>query len=579
MKIRDENVMVLGGYGEVGNAVCRQLLPHKPKRLVITSLRKDEARHAVEELRKAPSGDSCEIIPFHGNLFVRWGLKDMTMSDISAKLGSLRLVVDDNLAELNKDILASSTLYRLIVEYRPAIIVDCITTATGLAYRNAYHQYEQFRASIASGGAPDHHADSAYRIFFTMSVPALIRHTQILQEAMKRAQTQLYLKVGTTGTGGMGLNIPFTHGEENPSRLLITKAAVAGAQTMLLFALSRTPGGPIIKEIKPAALIGWKGVGRGTIKKAGRPVKLYDCVPENAYRLVSGTPFRYIPETDMEHPSHGDELEGVYIDTGENGVFSPDEFKIITSLGLMEFVTPEEVAQTAILTIRGVSSSKDVLGALDGAVTGPSYRGGFLREFVLKRAASLGTGSPSYGLIGPRVSKLILEATLLRFTFHTMEDTIKAPPSVVACTLKEHLAKDRGTRQSALSIGIPILLPDGERLLFVRRKVKDKAWEEEPWIINQDNIERWASREWIDLRVGNMSRWQDRFRKMLREINEGAKDTSSRFDRENGFRFRDGTGKTMIDAGEVAAWVLIHEFGGGRIQAYTETGDRYAEPA
>jgi hypothetical protein len=31
----------------------------------------------------------------------------------------------------------------------------------------------------------------------------------------------------------MGLNIPFTHGEENPSRLLMTKAATAGAPTSL----------------------------------------------------------------------------------------------------------------------------------------------------------------------------------------------------------------------------------------------------------------------------------------------------------------------------------------------------------
>ncbi|OPY67447.1 MAG: hypothetical protein A4E62_02271 [Syntrophorhabdus sp. PtaU1.Bin002] len=572
MEIRDESIMVLGGYGEVGNAVCRQLLLHKPKQLIVTSLREDEVQGTAEELRRVSPGDSCEIIPFHGNLFVRWDLKDMALSEIFAKPESLRLVVDDNLAELNEDILTSSTLYRLITGYRPSVIVDCVTTATGLAYRNVYHQYEELRAAIAQGTAPDHHADSAYRVFFTMSIPALIRHTQILQEATKRAQTQLYLKVGTTGTGGMGLNIPFTHGEENPSRLLMTKAAVAGAQTMLLFALSRTPGRPIVKEIKPAALISWKGVGRGTIKKAGRPIKLYDCMPENAHRLVPGTPFRYTADADTGSLPGETELEGVYVDTGENGVFSPDEFKIITALGLMEFVTPEEIAQTAVLAILGVSTSKDVLGALDGAVMGPSYRGGFLRESALKRAASLGTGGPSYGLIGPRVSKLILEATLLRLTFHTMEDAVKAPPGVVARTLEEHLTSDRETRQSALSIGIPVLLPDGERLLFAHRKIKDKAWEEEPWIINQDNIERWASREWIDLRAENMSRWQDRFRKILREIKEKDEDTGSRFDRGNHFWSQDDADKTMIDAGEVAAWVLIHEFGGGRTHAYRETG-------
>lgn len=76
-------------------------------------------------------------------------------------------------------------------------------------------------------------------------------------------------------------------------------------------------------------------------------------------------------------------------------------------------------------------------------------------------------------------------------------------------------------------------------LLFARRRIQDKAWEKEPWIVNQDNIERWASRKWIDLRAGNTSRWQDPFRKIFQEIKKEDGDTSSRFDRGNDFRPRD----------------------------------------
>ncbi len=65
----------------------------------------------------------------------------------------------------------------------------------------------------------------------------------------------MYFKVGTSGTGGMGVNIPYTHSEERPSRVLLSKTAVAGAQTLLLFLLARTPGGPLVKEIKPTAAI------------------------------------------------------------------------------------------------------------------------------------------------------------------------------------------------------------------------------------------------------------------------------------------------------------------------------------
>jgi hypothetical protein len=101
---------------------------------------------------------------------------------------------------------------------------------------------------------------------------------------MRQSGTQIYLKVGTTGTGGMGLNIPYTHSESKPSRTLMSKSAVAGASSLLYLLMNRTAGGPVIKEIKPAALIGWKGVGFGEIKKHGKPIALYDCA------LADGVP-------------------------------------------------------------------------------------------------------------------------------------------------------------------------------------------------------------------------------------------------------------------------------------------------
>jgi hypothetical protein len=42
---------------------------------------------------------------------------------------------------------------------------------------------------------------------------------------MVKAGTGAYVKIGTSGTGGMGLNIPYTHSEEKPSRVLLSKSA------------------------------------------------------------------------------------------------------------------------------------------------------------------------------------------------------------------------------------------------------------------------------------------------------------------------------------------------------------------
>jgi len=41
------------------------------------------------------------------------------------------------------------------------------------------------------------------------------------------------------------------------------------------------------------------------------------------------------------------------VDTGENGLFSLDEFKVVTALGLMQYITPEEIAHVALHEIQG----------------------------------------------------------------------------------------------------------------------------------------------------------------------------------------------------------------------------------
>ncbi len=285
MEIEGKNVLVLGAYGEAGIAICRQILRYLPAELVLASLTEQEAQWALKEL--APETPSyCRVMASWGNVFVRWFLKDMRIADIVASKEHLRTVVDDNLNELTDDILSESTLYRLITEHRPEIVIDCINTATALSYQNIYHTYE---ARNRGGTDPTDAAAVLYQLLSATSIPPLIRHLQILYESMKKAGTRLYLKIGTTGTGGMGLNIPFTHGEENPSRLLMAKAATAGAHTMLLYTLSKTPGWPIVKEIKPAAMIGWKDIGKGIVRRGNRTYPLYDCRLEEAYRLTEGS--------------------------------------------------------------------------------------------------------------------------------------------------------------------------------------------------------------------------------------------------------------------------------------------------
>src|SRR5437764_4750868 len=87
----------------------------------------------------------------------------------------------------------------------------------------------------------------------------------------------------------------------------------------------------------------------------------------------------------------------------------------------MEYVTTEEVARTAILEIVGASTGRDVLAAIDGAITEPSYRAGVMREHAVREMRRLESEKrgevPSIALgdLGPpKLSKLLAEAHLIR---------------------------------------------------------------------------------------------------------------------------------------------------------------------
>jgi len=547
MEIRGSKVMVLGAYGEVGIAVTRLIIREGPSKLIISSLRKDE----VEEVKKEIGSSSefpCEIVTFWGNLFLSEEMKEITLKDVSDEK-DLFFMLEENFGELNEKILNRSTLFRLITEESPHIIVDCLNTASGLAYFDIYSLFEELKRVKMDQEALS--IPLACKIFLASGLPLLVRHVQILYEALKRAGVNVYIKVGTTGTGGMGFNIPFTHGERTPSMLLMMKSAIAGAHSMLLYVMSKTPGSPIIKEVKPATMIAWKRIGKGKILRGGKPIKVYDAPYETPFVLKRGSRFS-LKDLKMEGHETGEFLEGTYIDTGENGLFSIYEFKAVSKEGLMEFITPEEVAKRVLDCIKGASYPNDIITSLDSSVLRSTYKAGLLREVAIREMESLKIQGFSYGLLGPRVSKLIYESAILKECFRTANNLICQTPAYIAEKAKDFvLQKENHLRKEALSIGIPVLLPDGKTLLFAKREIHDKDWERESWEVQEEKIDLFAEKEWIDLRENNMKRWQDRMRRFL---STNASGTERK--------------EIAIDPGDLTAWVLIKEYGGGRRECY-----------
>ena len=569
MDIKDRSVLVLGGGGLVGSAICRKLVEEKPKRIIVTSLLRSETEDAIGALRKEFPGQPKDFfVPWWGNIFVRHSLKDIRREEILSEQRTRSMLIEDTLDELSETVLRRSTLFHLMKTHRPQVVIDCINSATAIAYqdifqsaRNVLQQVKKSKRQVNTSAL----TESIEHLLCTLYTPQLIRHVQLLYRSMHASKASIYVKIGTSGTGGMGLNIPYTHSEERPSSVLLSKSAVAGAHTMLLFLMGRTPDAPITKEIKPTAAIAWKRIGYGEIKRRGKPIELQDCPPSRAVALKDSLTLR---PPQAQRPSRRT-LKSVFIDTGENGLFSRGEFEAIATPGQMEFVTPEEIADAVVYEIKGGNTGHDIINALDNATLSPTYRAGYLFQGAKRKLEQLEkqykVDSVAFEILGPpRLSKLLYEAYLLKQLFKDMTTVMKTPAGILSKRIHAKILSDSSLRSRIISIGIPILLPDGTNLLR-GDEIKIPPFQGENEIpLTARSIDLWAHDGWVDLRVRNMDCWKTRFRKISQMVRRIPKDdTSSQY-----MNTREYWGNyATIDPGKIAGWIFSYEEKGMRMKA------------
>ncbi|HSH46841.1 MAG TPA: hypothetical protein VK966_13425 [Longimicrobiales bacterium] len=554
MDVQGRTVLLLGGSGLVGMAVARALVPFGPSRVVLSALTREEVEPAVETLRREVEDDPAGSIAFEaewGDLFAPEPLKDRRRGEVLGDPDTRRLLLDDLYGELTDDVLQRSAFASMVDRHRPDIIVDCVNTATVFAYQNVYASAARLREEAEAGTIS---VESVERHLATLYLPQLIRHVQIALESMRRAGTGVYLKIGTSGTGGMGLNIPFTHSEERPSRMLLAKSGVAGAHTLLLYLMARTPDAPAVKEIKPTAAISWKRIGKGVIARRGTPLQRVDATEPVPLDRAFGD------EGAATARATGEPLEGIYLDAGENGQFSLGEFEALTALGLMEYVTPEEIADNVVREIRGHPTGRDVVGALDASTSGPTYRAGVLREVALARMEALereyGIESVAYEMLGPpRLSKLLFEVAILRRLYDDLDAAADLDPEEAAGRAGSLVREDGELRSRILTVGLCILLPDGRALL------RGTTVKVAPEPGQSPGDPRLADNGWVDLRPGNWARWRERLRVIRAGLEAGGTPSDgSRSDHEAPHRDR------ALRPGRLAAWVFRHEDAGERIK-------------
>jgi hypothetical protein len=135
----------------------------------------------------------------------------------------------------------------------------------------------------------------------------------------------------------------------------------------------------------------------------------------------------------------------------------------------------------------------------------------------------------------------------LKKTNKNISSTINRDPAELAVALDQEIIDNVNLRQQIISVGIPILMSDGTRLL---RGPINKS---------QD-----AENGWVDLTPANMQRWQGRLRELQESITtilEGP--ASSQFDRvyPSTMTWQDDD---SFDIGEIVGWLFIVEEKGRR---------------
>jgi len=161
LNIENRKILVLGGYGLVGMAACRELLVRKPREIQIHSLRMEESQKAAEELRS--EAGSTVLSTSAGNLF---GL---------LKEGSKRDLIRAELRRLDDEDLGDFVLYDVLAKSRPDIVIDCVNTSTGIAYGDIFRSAEELLRQLEAGDMED---EAAERLLDALYMPRLIRHIQ-----------------------------------------------------------------------------------------------------------------------------------------------------------------------------------------------------------------------------------------------------------------------------------------------------------------------------------------------------------------------------------------------------------------
>lgn len=616
-------VLCLGGAGQCGREICRQLDAHGVGTIIVHDLRYERAEEGVRRIHEARGGKAHAFLqPSGGDLFAPKGLGTWVFGEGSDGFPSvcrdrpvdgptdrrtdrLECLLDQRLGPFTNEIVKDSLVWNLVHAYRPNIVVDTINTATVLGYGAdviqsgrtiaglTRHVLEMLRRdgeeafaleelgarmeALATERAGELNqqlaalVSTSLRMTAQLDTAAMIRFVQCLHalfqgdDDVRVPEFQRYVKVHTTGLGGMGFNIQYTHGdtgEPGLSTKLLGKVGAAGSLSQLLLTLGHTPGCDV-RVVVPATLIGYEEPKDAVITGLDHtwsedgvsmtpgPLPLVDVeslvLCDGKTTLFDALRSAEDRVRDLERP-----LEVPFLRSGENNPYAVEDIAAITSLGQMGSITKEEVALATLECAQG-DSRYDVLSAVDAAILLPTQTAAVVRDRTLGRARAgsrTAEGRPlpsvSLGNLGPTTAKYLYEIEILRARYETVSRLVRdgTEMDMVLRAVSYILEDEQGAllRRQILSLGIPIFLrkgPGKAGLLLGRRLLfpnpKDLAGLKRELDPESPIVKRWLATGWIDLTGPQMQWWHERFRRVHEALLEGPSVSRAWFDPDQPF--------------------------------------------
>jgi hypothetical protein len=508
--MKGKTILILGA-GNVGEACAALLSALNPSKIVLHALTTEDAERAKENVMKLGDFTNITLETSFGNILTTNALLGHTnKSKITDKIK--QNLLSYLYSPLSDEIYSNSSLYQLLVKTRPDYIIDSINTSTAIG--SARDLYQAPQAYINQKELSNELVED---LLTSAIIPYLVRFVQVLHKYLDGNSAVEYVKVSTTGLGGMGMNIKYTHGDLNETGLssgILGKIAAAGIMHQLLWNLAHTPGIKV-KVVVPAALIGWQGAYFGKFRSNGK-LCFYNR-NLNKIKLVDEK-IVFVDSADG-HTEVNNFLEIPFADSGENDAYSLAEMTAITAQGQMEAITREEVAMAVVGCLTG-SNRYDLISSMDMASLTSTFAGAVQRNIILEQLKAFqsehNTPSIATNNLGPSVTKHLFELYfVLEAGGFNLKKIVSLSIEELQNIIEQLLLDKKDIVNQILSLGLPILQHDNV-FIYGDRIIYPKNIEEQT--ITLEKIDYWANVGWIDLRVKQVQYWLNLIKRMHTEL-------------------------------------------------------------